>query len=300
MKRKSTVGLVLIFIGIIWIMDLVGVMELDWTKALRTLWPVIFIAAGISLLFDRNRFISILAWILVFVVFIGFCIIDEVEKDFEFEKDKSDFKYVEADIVPAADEIFLDGATEEGKLIIELETAKVNIEDGHGELLAKLDTDIPNLEQQFAEGKQAVLRYMHRETEKSNIAGNFTLWINHDIPWEMDTTLSVVDGKLNLSKIPVKKLNLKLGVGDLDLIIGDRQEHMTVNIQAGATDLDIYIPENAGLMIKSGRLLSNISFHNINMVNKDDVYISDNYDEATQKIEMQIQSAVSTIEIFAQ
>ncbi|AGC68092.1 hypothetical protein Cst_c10960 [Thermoclostridium stercorarium subsp. stercorarium DSM 8532] len=300
MKRKSTVGLVLIFIGIIWIMDLVGVMELDWTKALRTLWPVIFIAAGISLLFDRNRFISILAWILVFVVFIGFCIIDEVEKDFEFEKDKSDFKYVEADIVPAADEIFLDGATEEGKLIIELETAKVNIEDGHGELLAKLDTDIPNLEQQFAEGKQAVLRYMHRETEKSNIAGNFTLWINHDIPWEMDTTLSVVDGKLNLSKIPVKKLNLKLGVGDLDLIIGDRQEHMTVNIQAGATDLDIYIPENAGLMVKSGRLLSNISFHNINMVNKDDVYISDNYDEATQKIEMQIQSAVSTIEIFAQ
>ncbi|HEY8420258.1 MAG TPA: LiaF domain-containing protein [Thermoclostridium sp.] len=298
--RKKSIGLILILIGIAWIIDLTGFIEVDWSKSIKVLWPVILIAIGVSMVAGRYKLVTRVVWILTFAVIVGYGIYQEDENRFEFKKEITEFKDAGTEKVPAEGEILFDSQTEEGKLIIELGTAKINIEDGSKDLLVKLDTNIPNIEQQLAKGKQAVLKYISQDYEKSNVVSSFDLQINQTIPWEMDTTLSVVDGELNLSQIQLKKLNLKLGVGDLDLIIGKQQEHAVINIQAGATDLDIYLPEDSGLMVKTGNLLTNLSFHNINMTSQDNVYISDNYEQAERKVEMNIQSAVSTIEIFAE
>lgn len=300
MNKKSIVGLILIVIGTAWILDLTGVVSVDWSEAVKTLWPIVFIAAGISMVAGRHRFITILVWILTFAAFIGFGIIQNEGENFRFEDEKSEFRNVETEKAPADEEIAMDSRTEEGLLVIDLGAAKINIEGGEDDLLAKLETNITGVEQQYTGGRRTVLKYIHKDYEKGNIVRNFVLHVNGTIPWEMDTTLSVVDGKINIGEIPVKKLNLELGAGDLDLVIGNKQDQIVVNIEAGAADLDIYIPENAGLMVRSGKILSDLSFHNINMTNEDDIYISDNYEEASQKIEMNIQSAVSTIEIFAQ
>ena len=120
------------------------------------------------------------------------------------------------------------------------------------------------------------------------------------IPWGVDANLAVVDGKIDFSKIPLEYLNLKLGAGALELSIGEQQVHTVMNIQAGATSLDIYIPENSGCMIKSENVFSNLSFHNIELTKHDDVYISENYENADNKIEIHIQSAISAIEIYAE
>lgn len=298
MRKKSIVGVILIIFGLIWIAELTGIIIIDWSETIKTLWPLLFIAIGISLLAGRKKLITTVTWLLTVAVFVGYGIIRGEKRD--LRKDKLWFIKAETENYPAEDKILMDSEIQEGKLIIQLGPARINIEDGNNGYLAKLDSNIPNLEQQQTRGRQAVLKYIHQNYEKSNVAGSFDLKINHSIPWEMDTTFSVVDGKLNFRKIPVKKLNLKLGVGDLVLIIGDKQEYTVVDIQAGATELDIYIPENAGIMLKSGKLLSNLSFHNINITNQDGVYISENYETASQKIEMHIQSAVSTIDIFAE
>jgi len=299
MRRKS-IGLFLILIGIAWIIDLTGFVQVDWSKSLKTLWPVVLIAIGVTMVAGRYKLLTTVVWVLTFAVFVGYGIYREEDNKFEFKKEASELNNVVDMKVPAEEKIALDELTEEGRLIIELGTAKINIDDGNEDLLVKLDTNIPGIEQQLARGRQAVLKYIHQEQEKSNVVRSFNLQMNHTIPWEMDTTFSVVDGRLNLRNIPVRKLNLKLGVGDLDLIIGKQQEYAVISIQAGATDLDIYVPEDVGLMVKTGNLLTNLSFHNINMTNQDNVYTSDNYEEANQKVEMQIQSAVSTIEIFAE
>ncbi|NLM10870.1 MAG: cell wall-active antibiotics response protein [Clostridiaceae bacterium] len=301
MRKKSVIGLILILTGIAWIINLTGFIHVDWSKAIKTLWPLILIAIGVSMVAGRYKLVTTVVWILTFAIFIGFGIYQKDENNHEFKKERADHReYVDIKKTPAEDEIAFDSITEEGKLIIDLDTVKINVEGADNSLLAKLNTNIPNLEQQLATGKQAVLKYITQDYEKGNIVSSFDLQINQTIPWEIDTTLSVVDGRLNLSKIPANKLNLKLGVGDLELIVGKQQEHTVINIQAGATDLDIYIPEDVGLMVKSGKLLTKLSFHNINMTNQDNVYVSENYDKANQKVEMHIQSAVSTIEIFAE
>jgi len=300
MKKRSTVGLVLILAGVVWFINLTDFIHVNWYVAAKTLWPLVLIAIGISLVAGRYKFVTMLVWVLTFAVFIGYGIIHGNRKELKSRQEFFEIKSAETEKIPAEDKIVLDSETLEGKLIIDLDIARINIEDGNSNLLAKLDTNIPNLEQQHIGGKQTVLKYIHHNKEKSNAASNFNLQISHAIPWEMETTFSVVDGKLNFSRIPVKKLALKLEVGDLDLVIGNKQEHTVIEIQAGAADLDIYIPENVGLMVNSGKLFSNISFHNIKMTNQDNIYISDNYENALHKIEMHIQSALSTIEIFAE
>lgn len=300
MRKRSIIGLFLILVGIAWIIDITGFIHVDWYKSFKTLWPVILIATGVTMMAGRNKLVTSVVWFLSFVLFIGYGIYQADENDFKLKEEKSELNYVSSGKTPAEGEIIFDSITEEGKLIIKLGTAKINIEDGNDDVLVKLNTNIPNIEQHYAEGKQAVIKYIHQEYEKTNTIRSFDLQVNRTIPWDMDTTLTVVDGKLNLSEIAVRKLNLNLEVGDLDLVIGKRQEHAQIDIKAGVTNLDIYIPKDVGLIVKSGKLLTNFTFNNINMVNKDNVYISDNYEEAEQKVEMHIQSTVSTIEIFAE
>jgi predicted membrane protein len=78
------------------------------------------------------------------------------------------------------------------------------------------------------------------------------------------------------------------------------QADTAMNVRTGAADLDIYIPRDAGLKVKSGRFMSDLDFNNINMNAQDDTFISENYDTAKQKIEVDITSAMSEIEIFVQ
>lgn len=300
MSKKSIIGLILILSGVAWIINLTGLIYVDWSTAFKTLWPLVLIAVGISILADRYKLVTLVVWFLTFAAILGFGIYQGNDNKVEYRSEKKDNKYVKADKTPAENEIVLDAETKEGKLIVELGTVKFNIEDGNSDLLAKLDTNIPGIEQQLTRGEQTVLKYTAQEYEKDKVARNFNLQISKTVPWEIDTTLSVVDGILNLGEVPVKELNLKLGVGDLDLIVGNKQQHAVINIRAGATNLDIYIPKDSGLMVKSGKLLTNLEFKNINMTNQDNVYISDNYEKADQKIEMHIQSAVSAIEIFAE
>lgn len=302
MTKKNILGLILIFTGVAWILDLSGIVHVNWAEAIKNLWPVILIAAGISMLAGRSRLVTTTVWILTFALFIGFGIYKNNENKSEriIGDETPDIKSAQVAMEPADDKIALGSETEEGKLTIELGTAIINIEDGNRNLLAEADTNIPNIQQQLADGKQAVLKYTQHEYEKSDIARNFNLRLNPAIPWEIDASLSVVDGKFDLGKIPLSLLDLKLGVGDLDLIVGKQQEHSVINIQAGATDLEIYIPKEAGLMVKSGNLLTNLKFHGIDMTSQEDVFISENYEQAECKIEMNIQSAVSTIEIFAE
>lgn len=302
MRKRNTIGLILILIGIAWIVDLTGLIHVNWSESFRTLWPVILIAIGISMIAGRYKFITVGTWVLTFVLFFGYGIYNRNELSTKLENEIVDNPNPVPEIkkTPADKEILFNNETEEGELILQLGAVKINVAGGADDLLAHLDTNIPNVEQQLDNGKQAVLKYIQQEYKKSNVIREFDLQINPLLPWKIDAGLAVVDGKLDLDPIPLRQLDLKLGAGDLDLVIGKKQEHSVLNIQAGATNLDIYIPENVGLMVKSGKVLTNLSFRNLNMTNRDNIFISDNYENASHKIEIHIQSAVSAIEIFAE
>ncbi|HZK26857.1 MAG TPA: DUF5668 domain-containing protein [Thermoclostridium sp.] len=308
MKRRNTLGLVLVLIGIMWIIDLSGAININWVESLRKLWPVLLIAIGLSLMASKYKYVSVGVWVITFALFVAIGVSNE-NKSSNITKHITDNanKYVtQISKIPSTEEIPFDKENEEGKLTLNLGAVRLNIEKGSDDQLVKMHTSIDNIaheyiEQKLSGGKQeAVLRYTHDEYKNNDISRDFKLELNPLIPWGVDANLAVVDGKIDFSKIPLEYLNLKLGAGALELSIGEQQVHTVMNIQAGATSLDIYIPENSGCMIKSENVFSNLSFHNIELTKHDDVYISENYENADNKIEIHIQSAISAIEIYAE
>ncbi len=303
MKKGHTLGLILILIGIAWIIRQAGILSINWAAALKTLWPVILVAAGASVLLGQRRKLVSGIWILTFLVFIGFGIYKRNEParllDLE-EKIQIDMGPLEQIQRTAPEkEILLTQGTETGRLILQLGTAKIDLNAKASDALAKLDSNIPGLKQRFIQGTQTVLEYSNEQSDNST-RQDFKLDLNPEIKWDIEANLGVVDGSLNLEEIPVEQIHLALGVGDLKIRFGQKQEITRMNLLSGAANLDIYIPKGSGLKIKQGKIMTNLDVHYMNMIEQGDYLISDNYDTAAQKFEIEVVSALSGINVFVQ
>jgi hypothetical protein len=303
MKKGHTLGIILILIGAAWIIRQAGVISVNWAASVKTLWPVFLVAAGATIMLGQKKKLVTGIWILTFVVFIGFGISkrNEPARIIDFEEN------LQIDVGPLTEvrktapekEIQLSQGTGEGRLILQLGAAKVNLSGKGSDVLVRLDSNIPGLRQRLSNGKQAVLEYSHEQSNRK-VNPHFQLEMNPDIKWDIEANLGVVDGTLNLEEVAVRQMDLRLGVGEMEIRFGQRQEITKMNLWSGATKLDIYIPKDAGLKIKSGKLISALDVHNLNMNEQDGFQISDNYDTAKQKIEIEIVSAMSEIEVFVQ
>ncbi|NLG88317.1 MAG: hypothetical protein GX494_03735 [Clostridiaceae bacterium] len=302
MKKGNAVGVILIIIGIGWIIRKAGLIDINWIASIKVLWPVFLVSLGISLLVKRRNWLVTSVWILTFVLFIGFGIykrnepgnIIDIEKRFGI--DRSPIVAVEKR--PFSAEIPLPRDAEQGRLILQLGGVNLNLKEGNDSFFVKTSSNIPGLQQRLAEGKQTVLEYSHEQFNAGNAVRNMDLEMNPGLVWEVDANLGVVDGEMDFENIPVEKITLQLGAGEMALSIGDKQEHSKVTLRAGASDVDIYVPSQAGLMVRSGNILTDLSFHNLSLTAKDGVYVSENYDSSEYKIEIDVVSALSAVQIF--
>lgn len=303
MKKGHTLGIILILIGVVWILKQTGIMSVNWAASIKTLWPIFLVAIGATIILGSRRRLITGIWILAFALLIGFGIYkrNEPNRLFDFQKNfKIDLGPIaETQKEPIKNEIPFEQGTDEGRLILKLEASKLSLTKGSEDLLAKVDSNIPKLEQRLSGGEQTVLEYSH-ESNETRITPYFNLEMNPFLQWEIDASMGVVDGKMDFAEIPVNRIDLAVGAGDMDIIIGEQQETTDVNLHAGAAKLDIYIPKGTGVKLKSGKILTDLDFHNITMIEEDDTLVSDNYYDAIQKIDIEIVTAMSSIDIFTQ
>ncbi len=300
MKKGNTLGIILILIGVSWIIFQTGIISVNWYAAIRALWPLFLVAAGAGMLIGHRKKLNTVIWILTFIIFFGFGIYkaDEPLNHFEWKGNFGKDSISTGEKEPFMDEIQLPDGTKEGRLILELGGIKLNLGKGSNNLLAKTESNISDLEQRFEEGEQAVLEYRHGKYQSGNTIRSFDLEVNPTLLWEVDTNLGVIDGEMDFSEIPLKSMDLQLGAGKMVLIIGDRQGNAHIDLRAGASDIDIHVPEGVGLKVETGNFLTDLSFNNVSMIADNGVYVTENYENASHKIDINIITALSAIEIF--
>lgn len=302
MKRENGLGMILVFAGTAWILDGTGLIRINWTKSFETLWPVILIAIGLNLMTRKRKRLNIIIWLLTFAIFIGFGIRKGNEPSRLFGNnsilDTKIYQTISADTKPFEKEVPLPKGTEKGKMILNLGAVNLSLSKGRGDLFVKVDSNIPNLKQHIFEGKQAIIEYNHEKYDLANVVRNFNLQMNPELPWEIEANLGAADGKLDLSGISVEKIDLAIGAGDIELYIGEQEINTDIYLRAGVAELVAYIPEKAGLKVKSGNFLTDVTFDNIALECKNGEYQSENYKKAGQNIVMDIITGISAIKIF--
>ena len=261
MKKNSIiVGLIFIFIGVVIIGAQLGFLDFSISsfisfifRNLTTVISMILIVIGINIIFRKYHFVKIITWI----AFIAAIIVlsqwypsNYKERShgnnnyFGIEK-KEETLYGELDVELGA--VKIDVNSTDDKLIegnihgLNVKEPVVNYKDDNKTAKIKIKT----FEEFSVSDFERLFNKENIKFEDSN------LFLNEDVLWDINLNLGAVETEFDISNLQVEKLKLNGGAGKFKLIIGERQEEIKIDINAGASDIDIYVPKDSGIRVKT-------------------------------------------------
>lgn len=319
MKKNNSgigFGLFLIFIGIIVVLAQVGTLNADKILSfvfthIPMLISLLLIVTGINLIFKRHYLVEIVTW----TAFFGVLLISAnyysstTENVGEGNDDKSYSRTFVEEKMPK---------TEEGRLKMSIGGLKLKIGSTESNLIEgviresglKYEVDYKN------SNKTAVVDFTQRSkpslddlknlvSTKSITTRNLAMenpldiLLNSDVVWDIDLNAGGIDADIDLSALKVEKFEMDGGAGNIRLVLGDGYPNAKVDIDAGAAKFKIYVPKSSGVKIRVDGLMNSIDFNGLIFERQDRFYISPNYEEAENKIEIDIDMGAGALEFNA-
>lgn len=114
--------------------------------------------------------------------------------------------------------------------------------------------------------------------------------------WNVNFDVGAASMKVDLSNHKVKNVNINMGAAALNLKLGEPVDEIRLDVSAGASDIDIFIPENAACEIISDVALSSTNYEGFTKL-KSGNYRTPNFDETSKRIFIKIESGVSSIDV---
>lgn len=114
--------------------------------------------------------------------------------------------------------------------------------------------------------------------------------------WNVNFDVGAASMKVDLSNHKVKNVNINMGAAALNLKLGEPVDEIRLDVSAGASDIDIFIPENAACEINSDVALSSTNYEGFTKL-ESGKYRTPNFDETSKRIFIKIESGVSSIDV---
>lgn len=89
-ESKVSFGIFLILIGTIWILIKFNILTASVFKSFLTLWPLLLVGAGMSIIFHKQYIIRLLSWLLILAVVVGYGYV--IDNDGDMERAESSLK----------------------------------------------------------------------------------------------------------------------------------------------------------------------------------------------------------------
>lgn len=188
--------------------------------------------------------------------------------------------------------------------------AKVNIDMGVGELIIDKSTS-KMMEGEFSyteetwkpeisykvNGDEGTLNIKQPSSfnKNINIGKSEYKWdfsLNKDLPTDLNINMGVGEGKINLSEINLKELDVKSGVGELTIdLSGNYKEDVKVDIKGGVGDTTLYLPKDIGVKVEAENGIGTIKAEGFKKEDKG-IYVNDSYGKTKNSIEIEIEAGV--------
>lgn len=294
-KSGINIGLVLIIIGIIWILRSAGVIDFSIWYSFLKLWPLIFIAIGLSLIFSHKSFAKLIIWavflaILLLYGIFGGTIRNKINDSSNQERGIGSFSHSEK----------LLSNTDNARMKLEVGGATVNIDSNEIQLF---DAEIYDEDIVFdiENDRSSDIRiYSQKERRSTSDLGDRYLWdieMSDKIPWELILNAGAVKGDLDLTDLEINELDINIGASTLEISFSDISNVADVNIKAGVSNINLYIPENVGVKISMRSVLVAKNFGSAGFRKSANNYYSKNYDDTDNKIFIEIEMAVGNVTV---
>ena len=128
------------------------------------------------------------------------------------------------------------------------------------------------------------------------IKNKLDIELNENPIWDMKLDIGAAKASIDLTKFKVKNLDLNTGATQVFLKLGDDYENTNVDVEMGAASLEIYIPKDSGCKVTGKMFLISKDLEGFSKIRKRH-YETKNYETASNKIDIDIQGGVSSLEI---
>jgi hypothetical protein len=282
--------LLLIVLGVLFLLDNIGVSNgIDWDTVWK-LWPVIIIAVGLEILFGRRISFGAAFLIVVLLIVAGAAVwwgvvADDEKRVQHIEWDLDGVERAELDLSVGVGKLDLRGYSDMGDLLeADLEMYGMDVSDN-----LRVSGDVA----------RGWIRHEQKVFFAPQIFGNkdndWDLRLNTRVSWEIDVDTGVGEAQLDLADLRVSYLNLHLGIGSTDLTLPERGT-VKGSVDGGIGDITINVPRGMQARFHVDRGLSDLTVGS-RFVRRGDYYETEDFNRTESYIEMDVDIGIGDITI---
>ncbi|QSX08320.1 hypothetical protein J0B03_11100 [Alkalibacter rhizosphaerae] len=304
-NRNIFLGAVLVILGLLWFLNNLNIFDYNMRyliTAFTRLWPLIIVFVGAGLIV-QNKTVERILWVVFLLVIIGYSIFLQVGNPFSNNIDNNGNNGIPGQENRVEDDYSYPMAEtiSEGELQLRIGATRFQLDSGSSEDLLSLNTTIDDLYVELDDVTNGVAEIdINNRGNVVNIGDSsdneLNLTINEDIPWSIDMESGAVDAELDLSHVSLTKMDLALGAGKMSVRLGDSLEHSVFNMKSGVSQVDIYIPESAALVIHMNGALNSTNIDGLNLAKEGNTYTSTNHLDGANTIELNLEVGLGEVQ----
>jgi hypothetical protein len=126
---------------------------------------------------------------------------------------------------------------------------------------------------------------------------DWSFGINNTVALSLSLNTGAADAELDLRDLHVNEVRLQTGASSTVMMLPANAGQTNVSVEAGAASVRLVIPDGVAARIRNRSGLSSLSVDRNRFQRKGDVYQSEDYDAATNRVDVNIQTGVGSVEV---
>ena len=304
MKPKHVFGgLLLVTLGTLILISNFALINLDLSH-LWKLWPLVLILWGISFIvnkdFTKTVFAGVTAIILALSIYgAGQSLLNICDKDIDFVfADGENYQYADTTKYVESFEKNIKNAN----LTIDAGAGSFNIIEPTSDLISVIALGLKDnyiFTRNDSENGTSIEVKMKKtkiRLHKGSFKNKIEMSLNPEPIWNMNFDIGAAAIDFDLSPYKISTMKLDMGAASLELKLGDKIPQTMVDIDAGASSIEILVPDSSGCEIKADVSVSSKDFRGFKKLSSG-LYRTENFETAMNKIYIRLDAGVSSIEV---
>lgn len=293
-KREGLVGATfLIGLGTVFLLGNLGYLSVNTWQLMLTLWPILLIAIGIDILVGRRSlWLSLLGMAVIILILFGSLLLFgasiSVGGAVTGEQIQQGLEGANRAIVriePGAGDLKI-GAMDQDNILL-----AGNIPDAVGNEIRSSYAVVSGVGtyRVYATGAQFML------PSRSAQKWVWDLDISNAIPVDLSLTMGAGKIYADLKDLRLDRIYISLGVGETTVIL-PQQGRLNAQIEGAVGQMIIIVPGDVGVKLRADRGLANLNAPG-NYVRVGDDYESPGFENAINRVEIDLSMAIGTVSI---
>ena len=277
MKYKNLFwGVVLILLGVLYLLKKFDMIWFNW-KDLLSLWPLLLVLWGISLLPIKSLFKLIASFVAVLVMILliwanpgrfhnGWLWIGHKEYTEKAEMNRSeslndDAKYASLELDAAAGSYVIKGTTHQ---LVDFKHAG---DSGTYYMRTSSDEDMQHVRIGPESRRNQFSIYNSHEVD---------IKLNPELIWDLDIDAGAADIEIDLTEFIVRDFKINGGAASMEIKLGARSENLNLDIETGVSSVLIKVPKEVACEVNTNSFLVSKDLAGFDKVSKS-TYVSPNF-----------------------